>query len=172
MDMENLLKQNDRRPTLNKGLLVGILIGVVLIAAAVGVLMMQPSMEEQKAAVLADAVHEGDPQFVELTNDIVIETGENTVESPNAFGSISMYIVGNVKNKGSRVFNGLSVNAAVLDQQNNVLKSKDVLVVPTQRGSINPGEVIPITLEIAGFKRTDDRANIRWKVTAIRLPQN
>lgn len=172
MDMENLLKQNDRRPTMNNGLLVGILIGVVLIAAAVGVLMMQPSMEEQKAAVLADAVHEGDPQFVDLTNDIVIETGENTVESPNAFGSISMYIVGNVKNKGERVYNGLSVNAAVLDQQNNVLKDKDVLVVPTQRGSISPGEVIPITLEIAGFKRTDDRANIRWKVTAIRLPQN
>lgn len=170
MDMETLVHQNDRRPTLNKGLVVGIISGVAVIAAGLAVLMMQPSMEEQKAAVLADAVHEGDPQFTDLTNDIVIETGNNTVESPNAFGSISMYIVGNVKNKGTRVFNGLSVNAAVLDQQNNVLKSKDVLVVPTQRGSINPGEVIPITLEIAGFKPSDDRANIRWKVTAIRLP--
>jgi gas vesicle protein len=172
MDMETLIHQNDRRPTMNKGLVVGILVGVVVIAAAVVVLLMQPSMEEQKAAVLADAIHEDDPRFVDLTNDIVIETGQNTVESPNAFGSISMYIVGNVKNKGERVYNGLSVNAAVLDQQNNVLKDKDVLVVPTQRGSISPGEVIPITLEIAGFKRTDDRANIRWKVTAIRLPQN
>lgn len=170
--METLLQQNKKRPSINKGLIIGIIAGVAIMAVFVGILMMQPSMEEQKAAVLADALHEGDPGFDELTNDIVIETGENTIESPNAFGSISMYIVGNVKNKGQRLYNGLSVNAAVFDQQNNMLKSKDVLVVPTQRGSISPGETIPITLEIAGFKRNDDRAYIRWKVTAIRQPKN
>lgn len=167
--MESLITQ--KRPTLNKGLIIGALIGVVAIGLVVALLMQTPSMEDQKAAVLADALHLGDPQFEQLTNDIVVETGENTVESPNAFGKISMYIAGNVKNKGTRTFNGLSVNAAVVDIKNNVLKEKDVLVVPTQRAQIAPGETIPITLEIAGFDRKADRANIRWKVTAIRLPE-
>ncbi len=170
MELDSLLKQNEKRPTVNKGLVIGALVGVVAIAVFVALLMQTPSMEDQKAAVLADALHLGDPLFEQLTNDIVIETGENTVESPNAFGTISMYIAGNVKNKGTRTFNGLSVKAAVVDIQNNVLKEKDVLVVPTQRGEIAPGETIPITLEISGFDRKADRANIRWKVTAIRLP--
>ena len=56
----------------------------------------------------------------------------------------------------------------MVDRENNTLKEKSVLVVPTQRGQIAPGETIPITLEIAGFDRKDERANIRWKVTAIR----
>lgn len=172
MKMETLIQQNEKRPTMNRGLVVGLFIGIVAVSAFVAVLMMQPSMQEQMAAVLADALHEGDPGFEELTNDIVIETGENTVESPNAFGSISMYIEGRVKNKGERTFNGLSVNVGVFDQKNNLLKEKNVLVVPTQRGSISPGETIPITLELAGFKRSDDRAYIKWKVTAIRLPKS
>lgn len=169
--MDSLITQNEKKPILNKGLIIGALVGVAAIGIVVVLLMQTPSMEDQKAAVLADALHVGDPLFEQLTNDIVLETDfSKTVESPNAFGSISMYIAGNVKNKGSRTFNGLSVNSAVVDIQNRVLKEKDVLVVPTQRGQISPGETIPITLEIAGFDRKADRANIRWKVTAIRLP--
>ena len=117
MEMDSLLTQNEKKPTLNKGLIIGALIGVVAIGLVVALLMQTPSMEDQKAAVLADALHLGDPLFEQLTNDIVIETGENTVESPNAFGTISMYIAGNVKNKGTRTFNGLSVNASVVDIQ-------------------------------------------------------
>ena len=81
-----------------------------------------------------------------------------------------MYIKGNIRNKGNRVINGLEVNVAVVDTFNQVLREKRVLVVPTQRPQLGPGENIPISLEISGFDRKDDRANIRWKVTAIRAP--
>ena len=33
---------------------------------------------------------------------------------------------------------------------------------------VGPGETIDVHLEIGGFDKNDDRANIRWKVTAIR----
>ena len=79
-----------------------------------------------------------------------------------------MYISGQIYNKGNRVINGLEVNVAVVDQFNEVLKEKRVLVVPTQRPTLGPGETITISLEIPGFTKNDDRANIRWKVTAIR----
>jgi len=172
MEMDSLLQQDKKNPLLNKGLLIGVVVGVVAIAAFVGVLMLRPSMEDQKAAVLANAIREGSPEFEQLINDFVF-ADKDSVESPNAFGRISMFIVGEVKNKGTRVYNGLEVNVSVVDQQNQVLKDKNVVVVPTtQRSEISPGETVPITLEIAGFDKKDDRANIRWKITAIRVAGN
>jgi hypothetical protein len=40
-------------------------------------------------------------------------------------------------------------------------------VVPVQQSSLEPGQDIPITLTVDGFTRDDDRADIRWTVTAI-----
>ena len=57
----------------------------------------------------------------------------------------------------------------MVDHFNQTLKEKRVLVVPTQVGQLGPGETISITLSLDGFNEKDDRANIRWKVTAIRV---
>ena len=166
--METFLKPEQEKKRNYKIFVVGALIGVVLIGIVLWVASMRPSMEEQMAAVLEGSYREGSPEFKEITRDIVISTSDNTVESPNAFGSISMFISGRIRNKGNWVINGLEVNVAVVDRFNEVLKEKRVLVVPTQRPTLGPQEVIPITLSLDGFKKEDDRANIRWKVTAIR----
>jgi hypothetical protein len=168
--METLFEKEEKRG-INKAFIVGGLIGIVAIAAIIFVALQRPSMEDQKQAVLADALREGSPEFQEITKDIIIATTDDTVESPNAFGHISMFITGRIRNKGNRVINGLEVNVAVVDQFNQTLKEKRVLVVPTQIGQLGPGEVIPITLSLDGFDRKDDRANIRWKVTAIRVAE-
>lgn len=166
--MDTLFEKEEKRG-INKAFIVGGLIGVLAIAAIIFIAMQRPSMEDQKQAVLADALREGSPEFGEITKDIIIATTDDTVESPNAFGHISMFITGRIRNKGNRVINGLEVNVAVVDQFNQTIKEKRVLVVPTQIGQLGPGEVIPITLSLDGFDRRDDRANIRWKVTAIRV---
>lgn len=171
--MDTLFDKQDKKGGINKGFLIGGIVGVFLIAIVVLIAMQRPSMDDQKAAVLADAYREDAPEFQEITKDIIISTdADKTVQSPNTLnGSITMWITGNIRNKGSRTLNGLEVNAAVVDQFNQVLKEKRVLVIPTQRELLGPGETIPITLSIDGFKRDDDRANIRWKVTAIRAAQ-
>ncbi|HEX6278954.1 MAG TPA: hypothetical protein VFZ49_02960 [Pyrinomonadaceae bacterium] len=169
--MDTLFDKKEKKKGINKGLLLGGIVGVFIIAIIVLIAMQRPPMEEQEAAVLADAYREGSPQFEEITKDIIISTGDNTVQYANAFGGISMQIVGNIRNKGDRVINGLEVKAAVVDQFNQVIKEKSVLVVPKQQETLPPGDSIPITLTIDGFKKGDDRANIRWKVTAIRVPQ-
>lgn len=163
----------DKEPKkgINKAYVIGGIVGLIAVAGiiAAAMLLQGRSMDDQKEAVLADALREGSPQFEEITKDIIIATGDNTVESPNAFGYISMFITGKIRNKGMRNINGLQVNVAVVDQFNQTLKEKQVLVVPTQLQMLGPGESIPITLAIDGFDRKDDRANIRWKVTAIRV---
>ena len=168
--MDSLFEKKEKRG-FDKTFLLGGLVGIIAIALVVLIAMQRPSMEDQKQAVLADALREDSPQFQEITKDIIISTGDETVESPNAFGHISMFITGRIRNKGNRVIDGLEVNVAVVDQFNQTLKEKRVLVVPTQVGRLGPGEMIPITLSVDGFDRKDDRANIRWRVTAIRVTE-
>ena len=166
--MDGFLEPQGNKRGFNWTLVIGSLVGLLLIGAAIWVLMQQPSMDDQKATILEGSWREGSPEFDQITKDIIIATADDTVQSPNAFGTISMYIHGTIRNKGQRVINGLEINVAVVDSFNQVLREERRLVVPTQRPQLGPGETIDVRLEISGFTPKDDRANIRWKVTAIR----
>jgi len=167
--MDTLFEKEEKKG-INKMFWIGGIVGLLGIALIIGIALQRPSMDDQKASVLADAMREDSPQFQEITKDIIISTdADKTIQERNTLnGRITMWITGNIRNKGARAINGLEVNVAVVDQFNQTLKEKRVLVVPTQREVLGPNEQIPITLTIDGFAKDDDRANIRWKVTAIR----
>lgn len=166
--MDTILNGNEEKKGINKVLTGALLIAALLVGAAIWLLSTRPSMDEQMAKILEGAYHEGAPEFEQITRDIVISTDDNTVESPTVFGTISMYIHGKIRNKGTRVIDGLEVNVAVVTKSDQVLKEKRILVVPVQQATLEPDQTIPITLTLDGFAKDADRANIRWKVTAIR----
>lgn len=166
--MDDLFKPEEKKSAFNPVLIGGMLIGVVLIGVAIYLLSFKPSMEDQTAKILEGSFREGTPEFAAITKDILISTDENTVESPTGLGTISMYITGKIYNKGKNTISTLEVNVSVITQKNEVLREKRIVVIPVQRPSLDPGETIPITLTLDGFDRRDDRANIRWKVTAIK----
>ena len=166
--MDAFLGQNEEKKGINMGFVIGIAVGVIAIAVAIWLLSFRPPVEDQMARVLEGSYYEGSPEFEQLTKDIIIVTDDKTVQSPNGFGRISMFIVGKIRNKGTKVISALEVNVAVVDSMEAVVKEKRVLVVPEQRERIEPNEIIPIKLSLGGFDKKDDRANIRWKVTAIR----
>jgi archaellum component FlaG (FlaF/FlaG flagellin family) len=168
--MDTILNETEKTGKNYKGYVIGAVIGVLFLGALIFIASRRPSMEDQAAAILEGSLRQGDAGFDELSRDIIISTGDNTVQWQNAFGTISMSIVGRVKNRGNKgkTFNALEVEVAVIDQFNEVVKDKRVLVVPGQQPELAPGDAIPITLTIDGFKKEDDRANIRWVVTAIR----
>jgi hypothetical protein len=166
--MDEFLSPGNTKPNRNVGLIVGAVVGIVAIGLVIWLASFRPSMEDQMAKILEGSYREGSSEFTEITKDIIISTGQNTVQSPNGFGKISMYIVGTIRNKGDRVINGLEVNCAVVTQFNEVLKERRVLVVPTKQDLLRPNETITINTQLDGFDKNDDRANIRWKVTAIR----
>ena len=153
---------------INKAFIAAAILGVAVVGAIIGVLSMRPSIEEQQARILAGSFGEGTPEYAELNKDIIISTDPKTVESPTGMGTISMYIQGRIRNKGSRTINALEVNVAVVTQFNQILRERRMLVVPVQQATLGPGETIPITITLDGFAKDDDRANIRWKVTAIK----
>lgn len=165
--MEEMFKTETKRGN-TKVFAIGGLIGAVLLGAAIWYLSLTPPMEVQIENILAGSHREGTPEYDELNKDIVISTDPKTVQSPTGMGTIAMYIHGNIYNKGPRIIKALEVRAAVVTQFQEVLKERKMLVVPVQKSELGPGETIPITLSIDGFQKSDDRADIRWKVTAIR----
>lgn len=167
--METLLPKEKEKKGINKIFLIGIVVGVLFIGAVVWLLSMQPTMQEQKAKLLEGFYLEGTPEFAQATKDIVISTDfDRTTESPTGLGTIQMNIVARIRNKGTKTFNGLEVNVGVVDRQNKVLREKRVIVVPSQYPALEPQEIIPVTVTLDGFPPGEERANVRWKVTAIK----
>lgn len=166
--MDDEFKFEETKRGFSPLLIVGILAGVAIVAAGIYLLSFKPPMEQQTAQILAGALTEGSPEFAAANKDIIISTDDRTVESPTGLGTISMYIQGNIKNKGTKNITALEVNVGVVTQKNEVIRERRILVVPVQQPALPPGETIPITLTLDGFDRKDDRANIRWKVTAIK----
>lgn len=167
--MDTFLQKKEDKKGISKVFLAGLLIGLVLIGAVVWVLTLQPTMEEQKAAQLEGYFLEGSPEFERLTKDIVISTDfERTTESPTGLGTIQMTIRGKIRNKGDKTLNGLEVSVGVIDPNNKILKEKKVMFIPNQQPTLEPQQIIPVTVSLDGFSPEDDRANVRWKVTAIK----
>ena len=167
--MDDLFKPKEKKRGINKLFIVAFVAGLAIVAVAIYLLSLKPPMEQQTAQILEGSLREGSPEFTAANKDIIISTDDSTVESPTGLGTVSMYIKGNIKNKGARNITALEVNVGVVNQKNEVLREKRILVVPLQHPNLPPGESIPITLDIPGFSPKDDRANIRWKVTAIRF---
>ncbi len=168
--MESFLEENSaEKKGINKGYVIGALVGVALIAAIIVAIFLQPPGEDLRAKMLEGVFREGSPEFAAVTKDIIISTDmDKTVESPTGMGRVLMAIVGRVRNKGDKTVNILEINCAVIDQQNNVVKEKDILVVPQRIATLGPGENIEVTLALEGFDPKDDRANIRWKVIGLK----
>src|SRR5436190_2910873 len=165
--MEQFLEQKSEKKGINKVFVIALLGAAVLIGVVIFAMSFRPSLEDRMAAVLATAVHEGEPGFVELTNDVVL-SNDNSIESPMATGKISMFLHGRAFNRGKRKITVLEIEARVVTQVNQVLRERRMLVVPFQQETFGPNETIPLTMTMDGFETSDDRANIRWRVTAIK----
>jgi hypothetical protein len=168
--MEMFLQNGEEKKGINKIFLAAIAVGVLIIAGGIWLLTLQPTAQEQKQQELAGAHLEGSPEFDGYTKNIIVTTDMNrTTESPLPIGTIVMQIHGDIRNKGDRAINGLEVKVGVVDINNKVIKEKKVLIVPNQIASLQPNETIHVSVPMDGFNKKDDRANVRWKVTAIRF---
>jgi len=164
--MEGFLEKPEEKRGVNKLFIAAFIAAAVVIVSIIVAMSFRPSLEDRMAQVLATALREGQAGFDDLSKDIVI-SNDNTVESPMATGKISMFLHGKIHNRGQRTFTVLEVNAAVVTKFNEVVRERRMLVIPQQHPSLGPDETIPVTLTLDGFEKSDDRANIRWRVTAI-----
>lgn len=169
--MESLENFN-QKPEKGSGkifLVVGI-IGILVIAGIAALLYSLPSRQERQQATIEGSFREGTPEFDTLTKKIVLENDPDraTTESPTAMGSIQMSIWGRVKNLSDKTLTGLEIKVSVIDLAGNPVKEKTEIVIPKKQASLGPGQPLQVNIIMDGFKKEDNRANIRWKVTAIK----
>ncbi len=166
----DLLLQEHHKRGVNKVLLVSMLVAAFLIAGGIYLWSFQPTIEEQKQQQLEGAFLEGSPEFAAYDKQVIITTDLNkTIESPTGLGTISMGIHGDIRNKGDKNINGLQVKVGVVDKFEKPLKEQRIMVVPNIVEKLNKNEIIHVFINMDGFAKDADRANIRWKVTAIRF---
>jgi hypothetical protein len=156
----------------NKILLAAMLVAAMLVAAVVAFFALQPTKQQIEQTSMEGAVREGAPEFEVLTKRIAISNDEkNTMQSPTGLGTIVMNIAGRIRNMTGKTLTGLEIRVAVVDQLNNPVKEKTLVVVPTQKERLEPNETMPVRVMMEGFSKEDDRAMIRWVVTAIKVKE-
>ena len=167
--METLEQHNAPKKGINKIFIFAFIIAALAIGGVIWLISLKPSMQQQVEVTMDGAFREGSPEFVALTKKIAIQTDEDrTMESPIGLGTIVMSIGGKIKNLTGKTVTGLEINVAVIDTFGKPVKDKTLIVVPNQYTRLNTDEVADITVRIDGFDPKADRANIRWKVTAIK----
>jgi len=168
--MENFLKERPRSKQSRTILFAGALVGLLLIAAIVAGVSYLPTAEEKKEDLLADAMLPGSKGFEEYTKEIIITTDTKRLqESRTGLGDIVMRIGGRIRNKGDKTITGLEISVGMVDGKNQLIREKKYLIIPNKFEELGPHETIDVDANVAGFKDGDDRANARWKVTAIKL---
>lgn len=149
---------------------IGMLIAAFLLfIGTTGFYSTCTSRQSVQQTQLEGAVREGTPEFEALTKRIVIQTDENnTTQATNGMGMITMFIRGKIRNFTGKPLTGLEIRTTVIDQFEKPVRENTLIVVPNQKERLEPNETMPVRVMIEGFSKDDDRAQIRWKVTAIR----
>ena len=150
-------------------LVIGAVIGVLAIGGLIAAVSFMPTPAEEKEDKLEGAYLPGSAEFDSYTKEIVITTDTSRLqESRTGLGDIVMRIGGRIRNKGDKTVTLMEISVGMIDTKNKLIKDKKYLIIPNKYKELGPGETIDVDANVAGFRDDDDRANARWKVTALK----
>lgn len=141
--------------------------------------LMRKSAAPTPPATLQGAIRRGSPDWDKYNKLIVLddpgdcpEDGSRfcAYESKRGLGDIQMTLRATVRNFTGRTITGLEVTAVVIDHQDQPVKQRTRIVMPSAvAAELLPNKTTPITIIIDGFSDTDDRANVKMDVTGFTL---
>jgi hypothetical protein len=151
------------------------LIIVVAVAAAVVIalffyLLMRAGGSGAGDPRLQGAIRPGSAEFDQYKSQIVYDDPE-AYESPRALGDIVMSLKTTVRNLSNKTLNGLEMRAVVVDHQNQPVKERTLIIIPTRQPELAPNKTIDVSITLEGFKETDDRANIKMEITGLKFKE-
>lgn len=144
-------------------------IAAVLIASLFYLLMRASGSRTSAPVKLEGAIRPGSPEWAKLGTLIVVDNPEAD-EAKRALGDTVMTLRTTVRNFTGKTINGLEVRASVVNQQDQPIKQRTVIVIPSGgQTELAPNKTIPVRVLLDGMSDTDDRANIRMEVTGFKL---
>jgi len=142
-------------------------------------LLMRKSAAPTPPATLQGAIRKGSADWDKYNKLIVLddpgdcpEDGSRfcAYESKRGLGDIQMTLRATVRNFTGKTITGLEVTAAAIDHQDQPVRQRTRIVVPSgSAAELLPNKTTPITVIIDGFADTDDRANVKMEVTGFIL---
>jgi hypothetical protein len=160
------------------------LIIVVAVIAAVFIggffyLLLRKSVASGPAPTLQGAIRPGSPDWDKYSKLIVLddpgdcpEEGSRfcAYESKRTLGDIQMTLRATVRNFTGRTITGLEIYAAIIDHQDQPVKQRTRIVVPsTSLPELLPNKTTPVSIVIDGLFDEDDRANVKMVVSGFTL---
>lgn len=151
------------------------LIIVVAVAAAVVIalffyLLMRAGGSGGGEPRLAGAIRPGAPEFDQYKSQIVLDDPDAT-EAKRALGDTVMSLTTTVRNLSNKTLIGLEIRGAVVDHQNQPVKERTVMVIPSRQAELAPNKTMPVTMMLEGMKDTDDRANIKMEIAGLKFKE-
>lgn len=120
---------------------------------------------------LEGAIRPGSQEFDQYKTQIVFDEPE-AFESPRALGDIVMSLKTTVRNLSNKTLSGLEMRGVVVDHGNRPVRERTIVVIPTKRQpELAPSKTMEVTINIDGFKQTDDRANIKMEITGLKFKE-
>ncbi|SRR5712692_119966 len=145
-----------------------LIVGVFVLIGGVSYLFTRRTRDGSQPR-LENAIRAGSPDFEKYKKLIALDDPEAD-ESPRALGDIVMTVHTTARNFTGRTITGLEVRAAVVDHQNQPVKERTVVVIPTpDRDQLEPNKTMFVGVRLEGMTESDDRANIKMEVTGFRF---
>ena len=147
------------------GLVAALLIASVIYFAT------RPSDNTTVTPRLEGAIRPGSGEFDEHGKNVVVDSVE-AFKSPRALGDQLVRIQGVARNFSGRTLNGLEIQGTVVDSQNNPVKQRTVIAIPSRATGANelaPNRTMQVIVNLEGIKMDADLANFRIDVTGVRF---
>lgn len=167
---QNLNREKSR----NIPFIVAAIVAALLIAGLFIYLRNRPAQAPYAGPAqqrLEGALRAGSPEFEAAKQRIGVDEPEAD-EGSRVVGDIVMTLRTNVRNFTGRTISGLEMRAAVVDLEGKPIKERYVIVVPNAGKNVaemEPNKVLPVSVTIEGFNKSDVRANIQMEMTGVKF---
>ncbi|MGB9178853.1 MAG: hypothetical protein WCB68_06340 [Pyrinomonadaceae bacterium] len=145
-------------------------ISVVLVSGVIWLIKKAGTTTGSEQPRLEGALRAGSPEFDAAKKMVSLDAPE-AVEAKRAIGDIVMTLETTVRNFTGKTINGLEIYAAVVDSQGKPVKDRTVIVIPTRQPELDNNKTMKVPVMLEGMHDSDNRANIKMEVTAIRFKQ-
>ena len=173
-------EKKDEQTSANRALfiIVGVVSIVVIGALAIWFIKIGGGKKQDYAGMINQSqklegpgvIREGTPEFDQYKEKIVLDQPE-AVEAERVIGDIVMRLETTVRNFSGKTLTGLELYGVVVDMKGKPVKERTVVVIPGQRESLENNRTMKAGISFEGFKVSDDRANIKMRITAFRFDQ-
>jgi hypothetical protein len=156
----------------SRTLIIVVAIIAALLIAVMFYFLMRATGGGTATPTLQGAIRPGSPEFEQYRTLIIMDDPEAT-EARRPLGDIVMTLETTVRNFSGKTLSGLEVSGAVVNHQDQPVKQRTVVVIPSVvpggLSELAPNKTVKARVSLDGMSETDVRANIRMEITGFRF---